>query len=46
MSTFKTRNDAMLEQMTPFLVAIPAHWARLDRCPLGLPIPVPAASAR
>lgn len=35
----RTRNDSMLRDMTPFLVALPNHWAMLDRSPFGLTIP-------
>lgn len=35
----RTRNDAILRDMTPFLVAMPNHWSWLDRSPFGLTIP-------
>lgn len=35
----RTRNNAILSEMTPFLVALPRHWAMLDRSPFGLQIP-------
>jgi len=35
----RTRNDSIIREMTPFLVATPNHRELLDRCPLGLQIP-------
>ncbi len=35
----RTRNDAMLRDVTPFLVALPHHAEMLDRCPFGMQIP-------
>jgi len=35
----RTRNDEVLRDMEPFLVATPAHRELLDRCPMGLEIP-------
>ncbi len=37
--SLRTRNDAILRDMTPFLVALPNHWDLLDREPFGLKIP-------
>jgi hypothetical protein len=36
--TLRTRNDAVLQTLTPFLVAMPDHAALLDRSPFGLAI--------
>jgi len=35
----RTRNDSIIREMTPFLVATPGHRDLLERCPLGLQIP-------
>ncbi|MCG8418122.1 MAG: hypothetical protein MJE77_09300 [Proteobacteria bacterium] len=34
----RTRNNAILRDMTPYLVALPNHWKLLDRSPFGLTI--------
>lgn len=39
MSQLRTRNDAVLADLTPFLVATPRHRELLDLAPYGLTIP-------